>query len=84
MGDRKYVTPPAGLDAASALARFDSAGPDAFADLAGSASIAVTPDPGRAPVSRAVHVREHFRTAGRVLGPELREMLVGHPCVVPG
>ncbi len=68
VGERKYVTPPAGLDAVRAQARFDSGEPDALADLAGSASIAVTPDPGRAPVTRAMHVREHFRTAGRPVG----------------
>ncbi|HEX9064845.1 MAG TPA: TIGR03767 family metallophosphoesterase [Streptosporangiaceae bacterium] len=68
VGDRKYITPPADLDAATALARIDSAEPDALADLAGSASITVTPDPGRAPVTRHMHVREHFRTAGRPVG----------------
>jgi metallophosphoesterase (TIGR03767 family) len=64
VGAVKYVSPPGGLDAAGALYRFGTAGPDALAELGDSVSIAVTPDPGRAPVGRAVHVREHFRTTG--------------------
>lgn len=68
IGDVKYLTPPASLDASAALRRFDAAEADALVELADSASITVTPDPGRAPVTRAVHVREHFRTSGRPAG----------------
>ena len=68
VGAVKYVTPPAGLDAAGALYRFDAAGPGALTELGDSAAIAVTPDPRRAPVTRSVHVREHFRTSGTPAG----------------
>jgi metallophosphoesterase (TIGR03767 family) len=68
VGGVKYVTPRADLDAAGALFRFDAAGPDALAELGDSAAIAVTPDPGRAPVTRSVHVREHFATSGTPAG----------------
>lgn len=64
VGGAKYITPPADLDAAGALHRFDTAAPQALAELAGSAKIPVTPDPDRRPVTRAEHVREHFRVAG--------------------
>jgi len=67
-GGVKYVTPPAGLNAADTLRRFDAAEPDALEELAGGISISVTPDPGRAPIARAAHVREHFRTAGTPVG----------------
>ena len=63
-GAVKYVTPAADLDALRALARFDRADERALAELPESASIAVTPDPGRAPVTRTAHVREHFRSTG--------------------
>jgi metallophosphoesterase (TIGR03767 family) len=68
VGGVKYVTPASGLDAANALARFDAADAQALAELPESASIAVTPDPGRAPVSRTAHVREHFRSTGSPAG----------------
>ena len=68
LGGVKYVTPPAGLNTAEALRKFDAAHPDALAELAGSTSISVTPDPRRAPITRAAHVREHFRTAGTPVG----------------
>jgi len=68
LGGVKYVTPRADLDAAAALDRFDAAGADALTGLDNAASIAVTPDPRRAPVTRARHVREHFRTTGRPAG----------------
>jgi metallophosphoesterase (TIGR03767 family) len=67
-GGVKYVTPPADLDAGPALARFDSAAPDALLELAAGEKLEVTPDPGRAPVTRPVHVREHFRTTGTPVG----------------
>ena len=68
VGGVKYVTPPADLDAARALYRFDAAAPDALAELGDSTAISVTPDPRRAPVTRSVHVREHFRTSGTPAG----------------
>ncbi|HEX5189748.1 MAG TPA: TIGR03767 family metallophosphoesterase [Streptosporangiaceae bacterium] len=64
----KYVTPPDGLDALRALARFDSAHAEALAEVPAGQSIAVTPDPRRAPVTRARHVWEHFRSTGRPAG----------------
>jgi metallophosphoesterase (TIGR03767 family) len=67
-GGVKYVTPAVGLDAAGALARFDTADANALAELPDSASIAVTPDPSRAAVTRAAHVSEHFRSTGQPVG----------------
>ena len=61
----KYVTPPADIDAADVLRRFDASDGEALADLIGGRSLPVTPDPGRAAITRATHVREHFRTTGR-------------------
>jgi metallophosphoesterase (TIGR03767 family) len=68
VGGIKYVTPPGGIDVANLLHRFESADGAALTDLAGSAQLAVTPDPARATVTRAEHVREHFRPGGRPLG----------------
>ena len=68
VGAVKYVTPADGLDALRALARFDSAHAQALAELPAGPSIAVTPDPGRAAVTRAAHVREHFRSTGTPAG----------------
>ena len=68
VGAVKYVTPAANLDAAGALARFDAADSQALAELPEGASITVTADPGRAPVTRAAHVREHFRSTGSPAG----------------
>jgi metallophosphoesterase (TIGR03767 family) len=68
VGAVKYVTPPDGIDAADALRRFDTSDPGALAELAGGPRLAVTPDPARVPVTRASHVREHFRTSGRPVG----------------
>ena len=67
-GGVKYVTPPPGLDSADTVRRFDAADPTALAELAGSTELAVTPDPGRAPVTRSGHVREHFRSPGQPAG----------------
>jgi metallophosphoesterase (TIGR03767 family) len=67
-GGVKYVTPPAGVDAAGVLARFEGADAAALAELAHSTQLPVTADPGRATVTRAEHVREHFRSPGRPLG----------------
>jgi metallophosphoesterase (TIGR03767 family) len=67
-GGVKYVTPPGDLDAGQALAEFDSAQGDALMELARGRRLPVTPDPARVPVTRAAHVREHFRTTGRPAG----------------
>jgi metallophosphoesterase (TIGR03767 family) len=64
----KFVTPPTDIDPVTALRRFDGAQVDALLELASGARIAITPDPARAPVTRAEHVREHFRTSGRPAG----------------
>jgi metallophosphoesterase (TIGR03767 family) len=68
VGNVKYVTPPDGVDASEVIRRFESADGAALAELASSAQLAVTPDPGRATVTRAEHVREHFRPGGTPLG----------------
>jgi len=68
MGDIKLVTPPDDVDAAKLLARFEAAEAGALADLARGAQLRVTPDPGRAMVTRAGHVREHLRSAGAPRG----------------
>ncbi len=68
VGAIKLVTPPDDVNAAELLARFDNADGDALAELARGTQIAVTPDPGRATVTRADHIREHFRSAGRPTG----------------
>ncbi len=68
VGGVKYVTPPHGIDPADIIRRFDSADGAALRELADSARLAVTPDPGRATVTRTEHVREHFRPGARPLG----------------
>jgi metallophosphoesterase (TIGR03767 family) len=67
-GPVKYVTPPADIDAASAVRRFDASDAEVLAELTRGRTLAVTPDPGRAPVTRTAHVREHFRSTGRPRG----------------
>jgi metallophosphoesterase (TIGR03767 family) len=67
-GGVKYVSPPGDLDAAQVLRQFDVAEADALAELARGQRLPVTPDPARTPVTRAAHVREHFRTSGRPAG----------------
>ncbi len=67
-GTVKYVSPPADLDAREALAGFDAANADALLELSRGRHLAVTADPGRVPVTRDLHVREHFRTAGTPAG----------------
>jgi metallophosphoesterase (TIGR03767 family) len=64
VGGIKYVTPPDGMNAAEVLERFDAADASSLSGLANSARLDVTPDPGRATVTRAEHVREHFRSRG--------------------
>ncbi len=68
VGAVKLVTPPEDVDAAELLARFENADGDALAELARGTQLAVTPDPGRATVTRADHIREHFRSAGKPAG----------------
>lgn len=68
VGNVKLLTPPDDADAAAILARFDSADGAALAELARGAQVTVTPDPGRATVTRADHVREHFRSDGLPAG----------------
>jgi metallophosphoesterase (TIGR03767 family) len=67
-GTVKFVSPPADVDPAGVLSRFYSAEADALLELASGARITVTPDPARTPVTRAGHVREHFRTSGQPAG----------------
>ena len=68
VGGTKLVTPPGDINAAEMLTRFSSAEGDALAELARGARLAVTPDPGRVMVTRADHIREHFRSGGRPAG----------------
>ncbi len=76
-GAVKFVSPPDDIDALAALSLFDAAaGPgqlqpiqaQVLADIGRGSQLAVTPDPGRLPVTRAAHVGEHFRTCGRPAG----------------
>ncbi len=68
VGSVKYLTPPDDIEPGDILQRFEQADADALAELARSAHLAVTPDPGRATVSWADHVREHFRSGGEPTG----------------
>jgi metallophosphoesterase (TIGR03767 family) len=67
-GKIKYVSPPDNLDAAEAVAQFDSANADALLDLSRGKQLAITADPGREPVTRQIHVSEHFKTTGTPAG----------------
>jgi metallophosphoesterase (TIGR03767 family) len=67
-GSVKLVAPPAGLDPADLVARFERSEADALLALQAGRQLQVTPDPGRAPVRRADYVREHFATAGTPAG----------------
>jgi metallophosphoesterase (TIGR03767 family) len=67
-GSVKLVAPPAGLDPADLVARFERSEADALLALRGGRQLQVTPDPGRAPVRRAGYVREHFATTGSPAG----------------
>ncbi len=68
LGGVKYLTPPDGVDAAAALSRFEIADADALLEFSYGQQLKVTPDPARAPVTRAAHVREHFRSSGAPAG----------------
>jgi metallophosphoesterase (TIGR03767 family) len=68
VGAVKLVTPPDDIDAADLIGRFDNADGDALGELARGSQLTVTPDPGRVPVGRSDHIREHFRSAGRPAG----------------
>ncbi|HXB47653.1 MAG TPA: TIGR03767 family metallophosphoesterase [Streptosporangiaceae bacterium] len=68
VGGIKLVTPPDDVDAAAMLARFAEAEADALTELARGTRLTVTPDPGRAMITRADHIREHFRSAGQPAG----------------
>ena len=67
-GRVKFVAPPANVDPAELVARFERAEADALLALQAGPHLQVTPDPGRAPVRRAGYVREHFRTSGTPQG----------------
>ncbi|HET9897233.1 MAG TPA: TIGR03767 family metallophosphoesterase [Streptosporangiaceae bacterium] len=67
-GSVKYVSPPDDLDASQALAEFNAANADVLLELSRGRHLNVTADPGRAPVTRDFHVREHFRTSGVPVG----------------
>jgi metallophosphoesterase (TIGR03767 family) len=67
-GGVKIVTPPDDIDAAEALRRFETSEAEALLELARGTRLEVTPDPGRMPVTRSWHVREHFATTGRPAG----------------
>ncbi len=67
-GSVKYVSPPDDLDAAAALTEFISAQADALLELSRGKHLSITADAGRAPVTRDMHITEHFRTAGTPVG----------------
>ncbi len=68
VGAVKMLTPPDGIDAAELFARFYRADGMVLAELGPGTRMKVTADPGRAPVTRADHIREHFRSPGRPAG----------------
>jgi metallophosphoesterase (TIGR03767 family) len=68
VGAVKLVTPPDGMDLGELFDRFYRAEADVLLELGGGAQLTVTPDPGRATVTRADHVREHFGSAGQPAG----------------
>ncbi len=74
VGRLKLVTPPADIDAGVLLARFESGDSSALAEFARGVRLRVTPDPGRATVRRADHVREHFRSVGTPAGHGYTEL----------
>jgi metallophosphoesterase (TIGR03767 family) len=68
VGGVKYVTPPDDIDAGAALTQFENAHAEALYELSRGRHLAVTADPARIPVTRDVHVKEHFRTSGSPAG----------------
>jgi metallophosphoesterase (TIGR03767 family) len=68
VGSIKLVTPPDDVDATAMLARFAGAQEIGLTELARGTRLTVTPDPGRAMITRADHIREHFRSAGQPAG----------------
>jgi metallophosphoesterase (TIGR03767 family) len=68
VGMVKLVTPPDDMDLAELFDRFYRAEGDVLLELGRGGQLTVTPDPRRAPVSRADHVREHFRSSGEPAG----------------
>ncbi|HEY2075621.1 MAG TPA: TIGR03767 family metallophosphoesterase [Streptosporangiaceae bacterium] len=68
VGSVKLVTPPDDVDATAMLARFAGAQEIGLTELARGTRLTVTADPGRAMITRADHIREHFRSAGQPAG----------------
>jgi metallophosphoesterase (TIGR03767 family) len=68
LGAVKLITPPDDIDAAMLFDEFYQAEGDVLVELARGVQAKVTPDPGRAMVTRGAHVREHFRTTGQPSG----------------
>jgi metallophosphoesterase (TIGR03767 family) len=68
LGGVKLVTPPDDLNAADLFDRFNHADGDALLELGRGRQMSVTPDPGRATVTRSDHIREHFRSTGMPRG----------------
>lgn len=68
VGSVKLITPPDDVDADGVLARFEGGEADALAEFARGVRLRVTPDPGRATVTRADHIREHVQSAGAPAG----------------
>jgi metallophosphoesterase (TIGR03767 family) len=68
LGTVKLLTPPDDIDAAILFDEFYQAEGDVLVELARGVQAKVTPDPGRAMVTRGEHVREHFRTTGQPAG----------------
>ena len=68
IGRVKLITPPDDIDAGTVLARFEGGDAEALTEFARGVRLRVTPDPARTPVTRAEHVREHFRSAGTPAG----------------
>ncbi|HWF81425.1 MAG TPA: TIGR03767 family metallophosphoesterase [Streptosporangiaceae bacterium] len=67
-GRVKFVTPPDDVDAGQALAGFESANAEALYELSRGRRLTVTADPARIPVTRDIHVKEHFSTTGTPVG----------------
>ncbi len=68
VGRVKLVTPPDDIDGGVLITRFEGGEAEALADLARGVRLTVTPDSGRATVTRADHISEHFRSTGTPAG----------------